>query len=201
MSTTPNKTIQAAPVAWQDIATGAVVISSVVDCTAKWSASFGARIGRQAATAFAANWPNVRVEASYAASGNDHWIPLAVLQPPVGTSVAKTTLSGAVSAGATTLGLTSATGFAQGDLIWVGDTSAANYEVVRCKSISGTTVTFEEACTFAHASAAVVSNQAYVAAPALDLSAYARVRVVVDNAGGGITIAAEVTMITLDSST
>lgn len=199
MSSSPNKTIQTALIAWQDIVTGAVAFSSVLDCTTKWGASFGVRVARQSATAFTAGWPNIRIEASYVASGNDHWIPLVPLQPPIGGSIGKTTLNGALLAGATTLVLTSATSFVQGDLIWIGDTSTSNYEIVRCKTISGTTITFEEACTSPHANGANVSNQAYVTCPAIDLSPYERIRVVIDNANSGTTISVEVTVITFDS--
>ncbi len=195
----PSKTIQTAMLAWQDIATGSQVISSVVDCSSIWAASFGVRIGRQSATAFTAGWPNIRFEASYLSSGNAAWIPLFTLQPPIGATVGKTTLNGAVSAGASTLTLTSATNFVQGDIIYVGDSSTANYEIVRCKSIASTTVTFEEVCTYAHTNSAIVSNQAFLACPSADLTSYKRVRCVADNANGGITISIEVALITMDS--
>lgn len=199
MPTSPAKTIQTALIAWQDIASGAVVIGSWFDVSTKYGGSLGIRIGRQSATAFTANWPNIRVEASDAASGNANTIPLFTLQPPIGASVGSTTLNGALSIGATTAVLTSATNFVQGDLLFLRDTSTANYEIARVKSISGTTITFEEALTYAHANSAIVANQAFIAFPSLDLTPYTRLRVVADNANGGITIGVEVILVTFDS--
>ncbi len=201
MPTTPNKTIQTALVAWQDIATGAVVLSSAVNVAGVWDASFFVRVARRSSSAFTAGWPNIRIEASNASSGNQGWIPLFTLQPPVGASVGKTTLNGAITAAATTAVLTSATNFVQGDLVYLGHTTtAANYEIVRVKSIASTTITFEEAGTFAHDNGCDISNQPFIANPAADLTPYTRVRAVVDNANGGITISVEVIMITMDSA-
>ena len=74
--------------------------------------------------------------------------------------------SGAVSAGATSFVVSSATNIAVGDLLYLGDSSAANWEIVRVKGVSGTTITPEEAVTFAHANGAAVTDQAETVSPA-----------------------------------
>jgi hypothetical protein len=199
MAVTPTKTIGAVAHAWQDIASAAQVISSVIDVSSKWAIAFAVFLGRATGSAFTAGWPNVRLEASGKSSGNDAWIPLLTLQPAVGASIVNTTLNGAVSAGASTITVTSGTNIAAGDLLFLGDSSTSNYELVRVKSISGTTVTLEEPCTYAHANAALVTDQAEAYFPTLDVSAYSRVRVIVDNVNSGQGIKAQVLYNTFDS--
>ena len=196
----PSKTIGTATHIWQDVASTAQVIGAAIDVSTKWGISFNIQIGRLTGTAFTAGWPNIRIEASGKASGNDTWIPLIVLQPAIGTSIAATTLNGAISAAATTAVVTSATNIAIGDYLFLGHTTTpANYELVRVKSISGTTVTFEEAITNAHDNTAVVSDQAESYFPAFDVSEYSRVRVVIDNANSGQGIKVQVLYNTFDS--
>ena len=76
---------------------------------------------------------------------------------------------------------------------------ATNWELVRVKGVSGTTVTFEEACTLAHAGGSAVTDQAEMIFVQLDLSAVVRLRAVVDNASGGQTVAVQVLCTTADS--
>jgi hypothetical protein len=119
----------------------------------------------------------------------------------VGSSIANTTLNGAVSAGATSCTVTAATNIAVGDLLFLGHTiTVANYEIIRVKSVSGTTVNFEEACVNAHDSGAQVTDQAeiYSLGP-YDLSTFARVRVILDNMGSGQGVYFRSVMNTLDS--
>ncbi len=200
MPVTPTKTIGTSLMIWQDIASAAQVISNVIDVSAKWAIAFNIMLARLTGTAFTAGWPNVRIEASGAASGNDAWIPLVTLQPPVGATIVATTLNGAIIATATTMVVTSATNIAIGDLLFLGHTTTpGNYELVRVKLVSGTTITFEEACTYAHDNTALITDQAESYYPALDISAYSRVRVVVDNANSGQGIKVRVTYNTFDS--
>lgn len=198
---TPNKTANASLLAWQDIATANVIVGSAQDVSAKYAAAFSVKIARRSGTAFTAGWPNIRIEASGKTSGTDDWIPIVQLQPAIGVSVANTTLNGAVSAAATSFVVTSATNIAAGDILFLGDASTANYELVRVKSLSGTTITPEEAVTYAHANAAIVTSQPEIYFPAVDLTPYVRVRAIGDNANSGQSISVEVTMTTNDSQT
>jgi len=200
-SITPNKTVNASLLAWQDIATGNVVPGSAVDVSGKYSASFTIKIARRSGTAFTGGWPNIRIEASGKSSGNDAWIPILQFQPAVGASIVNTTLSSPVSATDTTFAVSAATNIAASDILFLGDPSTANYELVRVASISGTTVTPEEAVTYSHASGAIVTDQAETYFPAVDLTAYGRVRAVADNGNSGQSISVQVTMTTNDSHT
>jgi len=200
MATVPTKTVQTALLAWQDVASNAQAISSSFDCSSKWSGSFGISIARRTGTAFTAGWPNVRIEASKKASpDNASWIPLYTYQPNIGGAIVNTTLSGAVSANASTFVVASATNIAKGDILFLGDSSTSNYELVRVKSLSGTTITPEQNVVFAHANSAIVTDQTEVVFPALDLKGYVYIRAVADNAGSGQDISVEVTLTTFDS--
>jgi hypothetical protein len=198
-TSTVNKTQGTALLAWQDVATGNVVIGSAVTVDTKLAATVFCRLGRRTGTAFTAGWPNIRIELSAKSAGNDEWVPVATFQPAVGATIASTTLNGAVAAGATTFVVTSATNILAGDVLFLSDSSAANYEIVRVKAVSGTTVTPEEAVTDAHVTASIVTDQAEVYVAQVDLTAVGRIRAVADNASGGQAISVEVLMVTGDS--
>lgn len=200
-TTTVNKTQGTALLAWQDVATANVAIGSAQDVSTKLAATVFCLLGRRSGTAFTAGWPNIRVEVSGKSSGTDAWIPLpgATFQPAVGATIVNTTLNGAVSAAATTFVVTSGTNILAGDVLFLGDPSTANYEIVRVKAISGTTVTPEEPVTYAHATAAIVTDQAETYLAQVDLTAVGRIRAVCDNAGSGQSISVEVLMVTGDS--
>lgn len=184
MPVTPTKTIGSSLLAWQDQAAATVLISSVIDVSTAWAIALNILLARAISTVFVGNAPQLRIEASGKASGNDAWVPLLILTPAVGASIAQTTLNGAVSAAATSFVVTSATNLSAGQLAFVGHTSdVTKYELCRIKSVSGTTITPEDAVTYAHDTGALVTGQAESFFPALDCSAYSRLRIVVDNMG------------------
>jgi len=201
MSTTPVKTVQTALLTWRDVASTAQSISSAFNCATIWAAAIGVSIGRQTGTAFTLGWPNIRIEASKEASPNNaSWIPLYIYQPGIGSStLAATTLNGALSANAATFVVTSATNISIGKILFLGDSSASNYELCRVKAVSGTTITPEANLVHAHANGAVVSTEAEMTFPDIDLKSYVQLRAVADNANSGQGISVEVTLTTLDS--
>lgn len=81
----------------------------------------------------------------------------------------------------------------------MSDTSTSNYELIRIKSISGTTVTPEEAVLNAHASGAIFSDQAEEVFFSFDLAAYRRIRAMVDNTIGAQAISIDWQLTTFDS--
>lgn len=197
---TPSKTGDATFLAWQDIASAGQAIATALDVSTKLGAFLLLQLGRGTGAAFTAGWPNFRVEGSPNASGTYGWVPLATFQPAVGASIANTTLNGAVLAGATSFVVAAATNIAVGDVLFLGHTTdATKYELVRVKAVSGTTITPEEAVTYAHDTGALVTDQAEVYACEIDLSGIKRLRVVADNAGSGQAIKAAVTYSTWDS--
>ncbi len=199
MPNTITKTQDISLLTWQDIASAAIVISSAQDVSTKLGASFFIHIGRRTGSAFTAGWPNARIEVSAKASGNDAWVPVMFVTCSGGASLVNTTLNGAVSANASSFVVTANTNIAVGDVLFLGDASAANYELVRVKAVSGTTITPEENVTNSHTTGAIVTDQAEMFFGAIDLTSIARVRAVVDNIGSGQNIAARVMMNTGDS--
>lgn len=200
MATIPTKTAQTALIAWQDVASAALVVGSALDVSSKWGGAYEVRLGRRTGTAFTAGSPNIRIEASLQTSGN-LWTPVDIFQPFVGATIGSTTLNGALSASDTTIVLTSGTNFLVGDIIFLGHSSAANYELVRVKTKSTNTLTVEEAISFAHANAAIVTSQAeeVICYPPLNLTSYMRLRAIVDNLGSGQDISVQVALTTFDS--
>lgn len=134
------------------------------------------------------NSPRIRLQLSPATSGTDNWYGVALPTIGLGSSVASTTLNGAVSAGATSCTVTSGTNITAGEMLFLGHTTTvANYEIVVVKSISGTTVTFEEACTNAHDNGAAVTGQADRFQYLASVGPARRGRIIVDTENIGAT--------------
>lgn len=184
---------------WQDVATASTVISSPQDVSTKLGAVVFGKIARRSGTAFTSGWPAVRVEASAVSSGDGAWYPIFTYVTNVGTAIANTTLSATVATGAQSFTVASSSNITAGDLVYLGDTSSANWELVRVRSVSGNVVTPEQATLKDHNSGASVTDQAEMIAAVLDLVSVLRVRVVVDAASSGQTCAVEFMMSTGDS--
>jgi len=196
---TISKTDAISLLAWQDVATTASAVGAATDVSTKLAATVFCRLARKtSASAFTAGWPNLRVEVCANGSNRDEWVPVAVFQPPT-TGGNHTTLNGSVSANASSCVVTSATGITAGDLLFLGDASTANYEIMRVLSVSGTTVNFETNTQHSHSNGADVSRLAVMYAVQVDLSAVKQIRGICDNANGGITVCAEILMVTGDS--
>lgn len=195
MDVIAGKTIGTAVLDWAAAtATGSIRESAEVAVTTELGATFFIQLGRSSGSAFTAG-PTVRIEGSSASSGDDNWFTITSHAMAVGSSVANSTLNGAVSAGATSFVITSATGIAAGDVLFVGDASTANYEVVRVLSVSGTTVNIEDAFVYSHTTGAQVTDQAeLIAVGPLCMCTYTRVRVVLDNKTSGQSVFSKVTM-------
>lgn len=200
---TPTKTVGQTAISWAngDLASAAQYISSAIDVSGKFGIGFSIQVARKTGTAFTVGWPNIRIEASAKSSGNDSWVPRFVFQPALGASIVNTTLNGALSAGATSFVVTSATNIAIGDYIFLGDASTANFELVRVKAVSGTTITPEEAITYNHSNGAVVTDQAESIYVPIDCTGIARMRVVADNSNSGQAMATQVLYTLFDSIT
>lgn len=195
---TPSKTAQTDLLAWQDVSTANTPVGSSLDVSGKFEIGIRIAVGRRSGTAFTSPWPEVRIEGSPKASGTHYFATIFPFVPNIGASIANTTLNGAVSAGASSFVVSSATNIAAGDILFLGDSSTSNYEIVRVKSVSGTTITPEENIVNAHANGAIVTDQAETFIGAFDVSAYSRVRAVCANHSGQ-SISVEVNVMTLDS--
>lgn len=195
MSTGFNKTQQSTPIGMQDVPTNTTIISSNINVATKGAAAFSIKLGRESGSAFTAGWPNVRIEAD----GGDGFIPLYTYQMQLGASLANTTLNAQANTNDTSIAVNSASNISAGDVLFIGASGAGSYEIVRVKAVVSSTVYLEEALRQVHAVNSQVTDQGEMAFPALDVTPYQTLRVVIDNANSGQTIAAEVGCVTFDS--
>ena len=196
---TPTKTIQTALLALQSVASGAVVISSVLDLSTVFEVSLGLRFGRRAATALTV--PCVfRVEVSFVASGNSHWIPLFTVASDTAACESEAA-TGTNSSGQAVVTVASTTNLVDSDFVFIDNTTIGNSEWQRIKSIvANTSVTFEEVLANAQSSgAATLYDGAQAWAITVPVRSVKRLRIVVDNSGTGQAVAVEAIAITTDS--
>lgn len=195
----PVKTGSRTLAAWQSVATANFIEGSPLDVSGMFSAWVTVQLGREASTAFTAGSPNIRIEGTPTASGDLYWSPMIIFQPLVGASIAATTLSAAILPNDATFTVASASNITAGDLLYLGDSTVGNSELVRVKSVASTTITPVRNIVNSHSSGARCSDQAEQFSAFLDLSAVMRIRAVIDNITSGQTIYATVVCSTHDS--
>jgi len=194
---TPTKTQNTAVFTLASTAASSVAISSAVDVSTIWGASFFIRFGRRSASAAGAG-VNIRIEGSFASSGDNTWIPLAIFTTNFAACEAEA-VSGTVNSGTNVITVASTTNLTAGDIIYIDNGTIANSEWARIKSISANvSVTIEDNLVNAQTGATIYdSAEMYVAQ--LDLSSIGRVRVVVDGSLFTQANTVEVKMVTLSS--
>ena len=194
---TPTKAKNITVFTLASTAASSVAISSDVDVSTIWGASFFIRFGRRSASAAGAG-VNIRIEGSFASSGNNTWIPLAVFTTNFAACEAEA-VSGTVSSGTNVITVASTTNLTAGDIIYIDNGTIANSEWARIKSISANvSVTIEDNLVNAQTGATIYdSAEMYVAQ--LDLSSIGRIRVVVDGSLFTQANTVEVKMVTLSS--
>lgn len=181
----PAKTLSVVLLSPQTISNNSRAVGTAVDVSGVHSLGATMWIGRGNGTAHASPWAQIVIEGCPSATDDSMFSPIASLLMPAGASIANTTTNGTISAAATLFVVTSATNIAAGALLYVGDSTAANWEIVRVQSVSSTTITIDGAFQFAHATGQVVTSQAErVAIPAVDITGVARVRVACLNQSG-----------------
>lgn len=181
---TPSKTAARVLLAHTQQATAVVTVGSAIDVSSLLSGVVFVKLGRTVATALG-NQVKFRLEASAKTSGNDEWVPIREWTSGNGTTAASssTVNDASFNAGDTSFTITSATGIAAGDLLYLRETGTpGNSEWVRVLSVSGTTITLEEAVTRNHTNGINVADLAEQFAFHVNLEAVARLRLVVDSA-------------------
>ena len=180
-----TKTLAVVLLTPSSISNNSRAVGSAVDVSGVHSLGLTMWLARASTTSPASTWARLVVEGCPSATDDSMFSPIATLLMPAGASIAGTSLSSAVSAGATTLTVASATNIAVGALLWVGAVSGANWEIARVQSISGTTLTIDGAFQFSHESGQGVASQSeIVTIPSLDITGLARVRVACLNQSG-----------------
>lgn len=138
-----TKSRQTALAAIQSVSASSVLISSEFDMSAKMGGNLQIRFGRTSATAAGAG-VNIRCEASSESSGDNSWFPFAII-PTAFAACEAEALTGTVNSGQKVLTLASTTNLTAGDLIFIKNSTFANSEWGRIKSIvSNTSVTIED---------------------------------------------------------
>lgn len=162
----------------QSIAASSVVVGSAVDVSDKMGGLVYARIGRRSATAAGAVC-NIRLEASFKTSGDNSWFPFCILSGDFAACEAEA-VTGTVAAGATAVTCASTTNLAAGDVVFIDNTTIANSEWIRIKSIvAATSVSPEEALVNAATGATMYDSATIFNAVAIPDGAI-RIRAVAD---------------------
>lgn len=180
-TTTLTKTAARVLLAHTQLATATQAIGSAVDVSTMVGPGVAmVKMGRTVATALGKN-VTFRLEGSAKTSGNDEWHPIYEWASANGLTAANasTVNDATFNAADTSFTITSATGITGGDLMYLRETGTpANSEWVRVGSVSGTTITLEEACTRGHTNGIVTTDLAEMWSVPVDLAAHVRIRLV-----------------------
>ncbi len=195
---TPSKTAAQTLLALQSVASNTVVVGTALDVSTKIAAVVHARFGRRTASALTTGM-KIRIEASFATSGDNTWNPVAVFTSAI-AAASDEAVSGTVDAGTNVITVASTTGLVAGDVIFIDNGTIANSEWGRIKSIvADTSVTIEDNLVNAQ-TGSTLRDQAEIYTPVfLDLFGVVRLRAVADGSGTGQATAVEVRLVTGDS--
>lgn len=184
------------------VSSGSIIVGSAVSVDALLAARIGISMGRTVATALT-NELLFRLQGSLKDSGDDEWFSIFERTSLSGkTAASATTLNGSTSAGATTFVVTSATGLAKGDKLYLRETGTpGDSEWCEIKDISGTTVTPVDALTRAHTNGITITDLHERFSWTESLAAIRRVRLIVDGGSStsGQTVDVLAWLMTLDS--
>lgn len=193
---TYTKTVQTALLALQSVSASSVVVGSAFDFSGKMGGIIQVRFGRRSATAAGAS-ANIRLESSSAASGNNTWFPFAIFSTNFAACEAEA-VSGTVNAGTNVITVASTTNLTAGDLIFIDNSTIANSEWGRVKSIvTNTSITIEDNLVNAQ-TGSTLYDSAEIYAPISVPEGAIRIRAVADGASFTQAWAVEVNLITID---
>lgn len=198
-TTTINKTAGSTLLALQSVAASSVVLGSATDVSGKMGGLVFVRFGRRSATAAGAG-ANLRVEASFASSGDNTWMPLVIFTTAFAACEAEA-VSGTVNSGTTVITVASTTNLTAGDIIFIDNGTIANSEWGRVKSISAnTSVTIEDNLVNAQ-TGATLYDTAEIYSPVQIPKEAMRIRFVADGSAFTQAFAVEARYETVDSLT
>lgn len=198
VASTPNNTANVSVFGLASTAASSVAISSAVNVNGKVSGVFHVRFGRRSATAAGAG-VNIRIEGSYATSGDNTWNPLAIFTTNFAACEAEA-VSGTVSAGTNVITVASTTNLTAGDVIFIDNSTIGNSEWGRIKSIvTNTSVTIEDNLVNAQTGSTLYDSAEIYNAAKINFDGIVRIRVVADGSLFTQAFALEVKMVTCDS--
>lgn len=191
------KTIQTELLAPTAVAANAQQLSSVLALANVKKATIFVDHGRTATTAFVGAGTEYRIEASQKAAGNDTWVPLASVVCDIAAATA-ITADGNEATGETVIDIGANTP-AKGDYIFWQNANLALCDWGKVVAITaGVDFTLQDGLTNAQLAAQLIYNKAERFALSLDVEAFTRMRVVVNNNNGttNVNIVSRVACIT-----
>lgn len=192
-----TKTIQTALLSIQSVAASSVAISSAFNMDTKLGGIISVRFGRRAVTAAGAG-TNIRIEASHAASGDNSWYPLAIFTSAFAL-VEGEAVSGTVNASQNVITVAATANLTAGDIIFIDNTTIANSEWGRIKSISANvSVTLEDNLINAQTGSTLYDN-AEIYSPISIPEGVMRIRAVADGSLFTQAFAVNVSLMTIDA--
>ena len=180
------KTIQTELLAITKVAANAQQKSSVLALTNMKKVAILIDHGRTATTAFVVSGTEYVIQASQKASGDDTWRAIASVVCDI-TAASEITADGDEAAGETVIDI-GTTNPAKGDVVFWENATLGNSEWMRVVSVTdggaGSTFTIRDGLTNAQAAAKKIYNKGEHFVLSLDVSAFTRLRVVVNNNAG-----------------
>lgn len=194
---TPSKTVGTTLLSLQSLASNTVVISSALDVSGKFAAWVTIHFGRRATTALT-DGVEFRIEGSSKSSGDGHWHVLQAFKTLIALAETEA-VSGTVAAGTNVITVAATANLVRGDMIYLDNSTIANSEWGRIKSVSANvSVTIEDNLVNAQ-TGSTIFDQGEMFNALLDLSAVTRLRLVADGSGTGQAVAIEAFINYLDS--
>lgn len=186
---TLNKSVGNTLLSLQSVSSNTVVISSALDVSTKFSAWITIHFGRRATTALTEGL-EFRIEGSSKSSGDGHWHVLAAFKTLI-TAAESEAVSGTVASGTNVITVASTTNLTRGDMVYLDNSTIANSEWGRVKSISAnTSITIEDNLVNAQ-TGSTIYDQGEMFNALIDLSAVTRLRLVADGSNTGQAVAVE----------
>lgn len=169
---------------------------SAFDVSTKMDGTIMVRFGRRSATAAGAG-VNIRIESASRSSGNNCWFPIFIFTTAFAACEAEA-VSGTVNAGTNVVTVASTTNLAVGDIVYIDNSTIANSEWGRVKSIvTNTSITLEDNLVNAQTGSTIYDTAEIYSIVSLPAGT-SRIRVVADGASFTQAFALEVAHITVD---
>lgn len=188
---TPTKDVAVtAPISTQSLASNTVFKSSEIDVSTKFGVGVWIYLGRTVTTALTAAL-KYRIEGSFKSSGDNAWASLYEWSSNT-AACQEEAVSGTCNAGQNVINVASTTGFTVGDRIFIKNSTFANSEWGRIKSIvTNTSVTLEDNLVNAQTGSTIYDDAQWEFVP-VDVQTLARLRVVADGSNTGQAVAIRV---------
>lgn len=196
-----TKTDDVTPIiALQVITTNSIIDSGAVSLETKLGSILMIRLGRTVSTALSVG-VRVRVEVSPNSTGDDTWFTIAQYQTGVAAANTGKDITTQSNSGQATVTMTTTTGLAQRDKIFIYDTvTLGNSEFHRVKTVNaGASIVLERNLANTQPTTSDVFNQVQEFLCYLDALAITRVRVIIDTLGVGQSIVGQAFVIHGDS--